>query len=116
MRQRRRTPRAKPRMLDSVRRSHRDRIIRGHIVSASRSSSTPSSPCPPPCTIERILLVKSPSPKRTRAKSGATGPTTGERIALVLAGGNALGAFEAGAYQALHDAGLRPDWVVGTSI
>jgi NTE family protein len=37
-------------------------------------------------------------------------------MALVLAGGNALGAFEAGAYQALHDAGLRPDWVVGSSI
>jgi NTE family protein len=37
-------------------------------------------------------------------------------VALVLAGGNALGAFEAGAHQALHDQGLRPDWVVGTSI
>ncbi len=37
-------------------------------------------------------------------------------MALVLAGGNALGAFEAGAYQALHGHDLRPDWIVGTSI
>ncbi len=37
-------------------------------------------------------------------------------MALVLAGGNALGAFEARAYQTLHDQSLRPDWVVGTSI
>jgi NTE family protein len=43
-------------------------------------------------------------------------PAAGQRIALVLAGGNALGAFEAGAYQVLHDQGLQPDWVVGTSI
>jgi len=42
--------------------------------------------------------------------------TTGQRMALVLAGGNALGAFEARAYQALHQQGLRFDWIVGTSI
>lgn len=40
----------------------------------------------------------------------------GCRIALVLAGGNALGAYQAGVYQALHQGGLMPDWVVGTSI
>jgi NTE family protein len=37
-------------------------------------------------------------------------------MALVLAGGNALGALEAGAYQALHEHGLQPDWIVGSSI
>ena len=37
-------------------------------------------------------------------------------IALVLSGGNALGAFEAGVYEALHQHGLQPDWVVGASI
>ncbi|HJO64718.1 MAG TPA: patatin-like phospholipase family protein [Sphingomonas sanguinis] len=37
------------------------------------------------------------------------------RIALVLAGGNALGAYQAGVYEALHEAGISPDWVVGTS-
>lgn len=39
----------------------------------------------------------------------------GCRIALVLAGGNALGAYHAGVYQALHEAGIEPDWIVGTS-
>lgn len=40
----------------------------------------------------------------------------GFNVALVLSGGNALGAFQAGVYEALHHAGLRPDWVVGASI
>lgn len=35
---------------------------------------------------------------------------------LVLQGGGALGAFQVGAYQALHGAGIEPDWVIGTSI
>lgn len=38
------------------------------------------------------------------------------RVALVLQGGGALGAYQAGVYQALHEHGLSPDWVVGTSI
>lgn len=37
------------------------------------------------------------------------------RVALVLAGGNALGAYQAGVYEALHDGGVTLDWVVGTS-
>jgi NTE family protein len=35
---------------------------------------------------------------------------------LVLQGGGALGAYQAGVYQALHEAGVEPDWVIGTSI
>lgn len=38
------------------------------------------------------------------------------RIALVLQGGGALGAYQAGVYQAMHENNLTPDWVVGTSI
>lgn len=38
------------------------------------------------------------------------------KVALVLGGGNALGAYHAGVYEAFHDAGVEPDWVVGTSI
>jgi NTE family protein len=34
----------------------------------------------------------------------------------VLQGGGALGAYQIGVYQALHDAGIDPDWVIGTSI
>ena len=38
------------------------------------------------------------------------------QIALVLSGGNALGAYHAGAYEQLHQNGIRPDWIVGASI
>ena len=38
------------------------------------------------------------------------------RIALVLAGGNALGAYHAGVYEALQQAGEHPSWISGTSI
>lgn len=38
------------------------------------------------------------------------------QVILVLQGGGALGAYQAGAYQALHEAGIEPDWIVGTSI
>ena len=37
-------------------------------------------------------------------------------IALVLQGGGALGAFQAGVYQALAEANLKPDWIAGISI
>jgi NTE family protein len=39
-----------------------------------------------------------------------------ERIALLLQGGGALGAYQAGVYQALSEANLHPDWVAGISI
>ena len=37
-------------------------------------------------------------------------------VALVLQGGGALGAFQAGVYQGLVEANLHPDWVAGISI
>jgi len=43
-------------------------------------------------------------------------PERCDRIALVLQGGGALGAYQAGVYQAMHEAGLEPDWVTGVSI
>ena len=39
-----------------------------------------------------------------------------ECIALVLQGGGALGAYQAGVFQALVEAGIEPDWVAGISI
>src|SRR5437867_12609688 len=39
-----------------------------------------------------------------------------ERIALLLQGGGALGAYQAGVYQALAEADLHPDWIAGISI
>jgi len=38
------------------------------------------------------------------------------QVVLVLQGGGALGAYQAGVYEALHEAGIEPDWVIGTSI
>ena len=38
------------------------------------------------------------------------------RTILVLQGGGALGAYQAGVYEALHEAGIAPDWVTGVSI
>jgi NTE family protein len=43
-------------------------------------------------------------------------PERVDKNALVLQGGGALGAYQAGVYQALHEAGLEPDWVAGVSI
>jgi NTE family protein len=39
-----------------------------------------------------------------------------ECVALLLQGGGALGAYQAGVYQALAEADLHPDWVAGISI
>ncbi|HEV3239186.1 MAG TPA: DUF3734 domain-containing protein [Casimicrobiaceae bacterium] len=38
------------------------------------------------------------------------------QVVLVLQGGGALGAYQVGVYEALHEAGHEPDWVIGTSI
>ena len=38
------------------------------------------------------------------------------QVVLVLQGGGALGAYQAGVYQALHEAGVELDWIIGTSI
>src|ERR1700693_1897668 len=39
-----------------------------------------------------------------------------ECIALVLQGGGALGAYQAGVYEALAEADIQPDWGAGVSI
>ena len=39
-----------------------------------------------------------------------------ERIALVLSSGEALGAYQAGAYAALEKSGVRPNWIAGSGI
>ncbi|MFB6416014.1 MULTISPECIES: patatin-like phospholipase family protein [Bradyrhizobium] len=44
------------------------------------------------------------------------GATLPGQVVLVLQGGGALGSYQAGVYQALHEAGIEPDWIIGTSI
>lgn len=53
---------------------------------------------------------------QARATRRVFRPEGCDRIALVLQGGGALGAYQAGVYEALQEAGLEPDWVSGVSI
>ena len=55
------------------------------------------------------------------ASAGARKPAAAlsglpDNIALVLQGGGALGAYQAGVYQGLHEAGIVPNWIAGISI
>ena len=49
-------------------------------------------------------------------QSAAAGRAFPGQIVLVLQGGGALGAYQVGVYEAMHEAGAEPDWVIGTSI
>ncbi len=59
-----------------------------------------------------MLSGSNTTPARRRDNT-ATGAG---QIVVVFQGGGALGAYQAGVYHALHDAGIQPDWIVGTSI
>ena len=54
--------------------------------------------------------------KHQPAGVATAAPKLPGQIVLVFQGGGALGAYQGGVYQALHEAGIEPDWVVGTSI
>ena len=54
-------------------------------------------------------------PGRARNESSGFRPRF-DCIALLLQGGGALGAYQAGVYEALAQARLQPDWVAGISI
>jgi NTE family protein len=43
-------------------------------------------------------------------------PALPGQVVLVFQGGGALGAYQGGVYEALHEAGIEPNWVIGTSI
>src|SRR5215470_16752521 len=58
-------------------------------------------------------MSSSPKLAARRAYNPHIGPG---QIVLVFQGGGALGAYQAGVYQALHEAGIEPDWIIGTSI
>lgn len=60
-------------------------------------------------------MDRGPLPSRD-APAQVGRPGGGQRVALVLQGGGALGAYQAGVYQALHEGGLEPDWIAGISI
>src|SRR4051812_9628299 len=49
-------------------------------------------------------------------RGGKTSNNLPGQVVLVLQGGGALGSYQAGVYEALHEAGIEPDWIIGTSI
>ena len=66
---------------------------------------------------KQVPALNSSAKVTTRgARSSASNAMPPGQIVLVLQGGGALGAYQVGVYQALHEAGIEPDWVIGTSI
>src|SRR5690242_5581628 len=66
-----------------------------------------------------VRVEKPEKPHRLPAKAARAVPAQRprqERTIFVLQGGGALGAYQAGVYEALHDARVWPDWVTGVSI
>jgi predicted acylesterase/phospholipase RssA len=51
-----------------------------------------------------------------RAAREKTPAQKSRQVVLVFQGGGALDAYQAGVYQALHEAKVEPDWIIGTSI
>jgi NTE family protein len=54
--------------------------------------------------------------KKQNTNTNGHGVDFDGQVVLVFEGGGALGAYQVGVYQALHEAGIEPDWVIGTSI
>jgi NTE family protein len=67
-----------------------------------------------PCQA-RPAISKTPA-AGTQPRQGAAPAKPVGQIVLVLQGGGALGAYQAGVYQGLTEGGIEPDWVIGTSI
>src|ERR671933_148757 len=61
-------------------------------------------------------MAPAPTPSVQAATAPAHERPIKEQVVLVLQGGGALGAYQAGVYQALMEGGIEPDWVIGTSI
>jgi NTE family protein len=64
---------------------------------------------------ERPLVPKSRAASEGKGRNLRAGLPF-DRVALLLQGGGALGAYQAGVYEALAETGLHPDWVLGISI
>lgn len=65
----------------------------------------------------RQRKTRVPAPPAAAAGRADHCLAVGDRqLVLVLQGGGALGAYQAGVYEAMHEADIEPDWVIGTSI
>ncbi|RWM06689.1 patatin-like phospholipase family protein [Mesorhizobium sp.] len=62
-------------------------------------------------------VIRNPSKSAPVTDAGpAVNISSQRQTVLVLQGGGALGAYQAGVYQALVEGSIEPDWVIGTSI
>src|SRR5471030_1203807 len=66
--------------------------------------------------ISKGTIMDAQTPNSAIAAAAGWRPERCDRVALVLQGGGALGAYQVGVYQALHEDGMEPDWVCGVSI
>src|SRR5260221_6191122 len=66
-------------------------------------------------TQPRVAVSKTPAAGKEQRKTATPEKPVGQ-IVLVLQGGGALGAYQAGVCQGLMEGGIEPDWVIGTSI
>lgn len=57
-----------------------------------------------------------PSPRNVTHQPNAITLPDYDEVALVLQGGGALGSYQAGVYEGLHEVGVEPTWVAGISI
>src|SRR5476651_1520403 len=65
-------------------------------------------------TLNLAAKKRLPSPRKTAIHEIDVPPH--DQIALVLQGGGALGAFQAGVYEELLSTPHRPNWIAGVSI
>jgi NTE family protein len=77
----------------------------------------------PTAEVTRVARARLRVAEKGRKKAPAVDPaprpdgkTPRRQVVLVLQGGGALGAYQAGVYQGLCEGGVVPDWVIGTSI
>src|SRR5258707_660725 len=66
-----------------------------------------------------VSMSQSSHPKRPAAalpEPAKPTSTAFESVALLLQGGGALGAYQAGVYEALLEADVEPTWIAGISI
>jgi NTE family protein len=81
--------------------------------SARRSTHGEAAPKTEPQAPKGLLA---PLPGKSRQPNKTLKRPAFNRVVLLLQGGGALGAYQAGVYEALAEANLHPDWVAGISI
>ena len=86
-------------------------MIKSAECELERSGAAHQLCCTATRTVHRHMLQS--RPKKPRRAQGLPLP---DQVALVLQGGGALGAYQAGVYEALDDAGMEVDWIAGISI